>query len=380
MRAMRILRAAFLVVVLVSLLGGCSSQRVIAEFDIAKDGRLITLPVKVANKEYQFLLDTGSTYCGFDATFRPSLGTRIRAKQVMTAAGPRKFDFYNAPEAFLGNIRLEQRYPVVCFDMEMLRCVSGLEFRGILGMSVLGNYVVQVDFDRGKLRLLEPKGVAHPEWGEHVPIVVNRLLLPSVRGEVSGGIEDTFILDTGACGADRLREDLFEQIVGQCNLKTSETLVETMGGTLRSCEARVPAVSVGPLECKDLIFDKAHASKLGLGWFSRFRVTFDFPCRRLYLKKSARFRRPSETDMSGLYLFRVNGQVRVYATEKNSPADSAGVRAKDVIHAVNGIPSADLDLHGIRLLLRAGDKKKITLSIQRGDEQKTIALKLRKQI
>jgi hypothetical protein len=377
---MRTVRAAFLVVVLVSLLGGCSSQRVIAEFDIAKNGRLITLPVKVGGKEYQFLLDTGSNCCGFDATFRPSLGTRIRAREVITAAGPRTLDFYNAPEAFLGNIRLEQRYPVACFDIEMLRCVSDLEIRGIIGMSVLGNYVVQVDFDRGKLRLLEPEGVGHPEWGEHVPIVRNRLSLPSVRGELSGGIEDTFILDTGVSGAGDLREDLFEQIVRQDNLKTSETLVETMGGTLRRSEARVPGVSIGGVACKDLIFHKSDASKLGLGWFSRFRVTFDFPCRRLYLKTSAGFRRPSEANMSGLYLFRVNGQVKVHSTARNSPAASAGVRAKDVIHAVDGIPSADLDLRGIRLLLNAGDKKKITLSIQRGDEEKTIALKLRKQI
>ncbi len=144
--------------------------------------------------------------------------------------------------------------------------------------------------------------------------------------------------------------------------------------------ARTPVVSVGDMACENLILGKGNESRLGLGWFSRFRVTFDFPCRRLYLAKSNGFDRPDEADMSGLHLLYVDGQVLVHSVDKSSPGANAGVRPGDVIQEVNGLPAGDWDPHATRLLLRAGDKKKVTLTILRGGKDKTLTLELKKQI
>ncbi len=198
--------------------GGCASQNVIVEFDIPKNGRMITLPVQIAGKEYQFLLDTGATYCVLDESFRSSLGKPIKTVKVHSARKPVDLQFYHSPEISLGGVKLKKTGPVACADLEMLRRVTGLNFHGFIGMSVLGQYVVQIDFDSGKLRLIESKGVAHPEWGQHLSISRGPGGGSMLTGILPGGIDESFILDTGWDGAGGLRKDLFDQIVSEGNL------------------------------------------------------------------------------------------------------------------------------------------------------------------
>ncbi len=362
------------------ILGGCASQKVIAEFDIPKNGRFITLPVQIAGKEYQFIVDTGATYCVLDETFRPSLGKAIKTMKVQTAGKPVDLQFYHSPEAYLGNVKLKPFGPVACADLEMLRRVTGLDFHGIIGMRVLGRYVVQIDFDRGKLKLIEPKGVAHPEWGQHVPISRSRGGEPTLKVQLPGDIIETFVVDTGCNSAGDLRKDIFAQVVREADLDTAETLCETVGSTFRSSMARIPKISIGNLTCRGLIFGEGNWSRLGLCWLLRFQVTFDFSCRRLYLKKGRQFERIREANMSGLHLIYIDAQVVVHSLETDSPASNAGVLAKDVIVAINGTLVSDLGFHTTSRLLRAGDKKKITLKVQRGEKELPITFELKKRI
>ncbi len=353
---------------------------VIAEFDIAKEGRLILLPVRFEGKTYQFLLDTGSSVCVFDESFRDRLGQPTKTGKVKTAGEPRKFKVYTAPEAFLGPLNLKESKSVICLDMKMLRQVTGLEIRGIVGMSVLRKHVLQIDFDRGKLALLKPDYLKHSEWGHAVPIRFNKLKMPIVTARMPANIKADFMVDTGNNGSGSLVKPLFDYVVEEKNLETAEGLLETAAGTVRKREARIANVTVGQFTCKNLIISEGNFYMLGLGWLRRFRVTFDFHNGKMYLKKAFQFNQPDETDMSGLHILRIKDKTVVHSVDKSTPATQAGIQAKDVILTVNGKPAASCEMWGLRRLLCSGDKKKITMTIQRGKKKMTVTFLLKKQI
>lgn len=351
---------------------------VIAEFDIAKEGRFILLPVRFEGKTYQFLLDTGASICFFDEPFRERLGRPVRTTTV-DVGETRKSKVYTAPEAFLGPLNLKESKSVMCFDMKMLRQVMGLEMRGVIGMSVLCKYVLQIDFDRGKLLLLDPDYRKHPEWGSAVPIRFHKGV-PVVVARMPASIKADFLVDTGYGGSGNLTKPLFDYIVEEKNLKTTEGFTETIAGTARKRFAKIAHISVGKFTCRDFTIGEGNHYVLGLGWLRRFRVTFDFHNGKMYLKKGARFDQPDEEDMSGLACLRIDGKTVVHSVDKNSPAAQAGIRAKDVILTVNGEPAASYEMWELRRLMRSGDKKKIKMTIQRGKKKMTVTFLLKKRI
>ena len=93
------IRTSRKVVLLLSFLffaGGCAdepestsdapaNQKVFAEFKIAKGGDPILLPVTFKEKEYLFLLDTGSSHTAFDTSFKHELGEVKKVEKGLSA-------------------------------------------------------------------------------------------------------------------------------------------------------------------------------------------------------------------------------------------------------------------------------------------------------
>ena len=100
---------------------------------------------------------------------------------------------------------------------------------------------------------------------------------------------------------------------------------------------------------------------------SRHIVTFDFPNSKVYFKKGKEFDKVDETDMSGLHLLRISGKTVVYSVDEDSHAHKAGIRANDIILKVGNKEASEYDMWKLRRLLMSGDKKKVVMTIKRGD-------------
>ena len=85
-------------------------------------------------------------------------------------------------------------------------------------------------------------------------------------------------------------------------IKTSEILLATASGVIRSREARISNLSVESFEYQDLIFGEGNWSYLGLSFLSRHIVTFDFPNSRMYLKKGKEFNYLIAVMMAGMLI------------------------------------------------------------------------------
>jgi hypothetical protein len=84
--------------------------------------------------------------------------------------------------------------------------------------------------------------------------------------------------------------------------------------------------------------------------------------------------------MSGLHLWRLEGRTAVHSVDKRSPAEAAGIRPEDVVLKAGETSATEMDIEDLRDLLKSGDGKEIRMTIKRGEEEKAVTFKLKKQI
>lgn len=359
-----------------------AAPKVLAEFDVAKDGESVIVPVRLDGREYPFLLDTAASLTVFDTSLRSKLGPVRKTVQAATASGKvRRLELFDPPTASWGPVKLENAGPVACVDLKLFRHILGRDLRGVLGFAAMKRHVVQIDFDGGKLRLMAPVGrVRRPEWGVALNIDTGRYGLPRAALAVGKRQGLSCLLDTGMQGAGEMPPVLFNDCVKQFNLKTAERLAAGAGSVFKHRSARIPEVRIGPLRYKGLIFDESPRLAVGLGVLSRHLVTFDFPNGRLYLKPGRHFNRTDEIEMSGLALVRRPAGTVAFAVRGGSPAKQAGVKPKDLILTVNGKPAGNYTMGELKKLMRSSHGRKITMAIRRGAQDLGVEFFLAKRI
>jgi predicted aspartyl protease len=359
---------------------GLVDQRILAEFTIEKGGDFILLPVDFKGKEYSFVLDTGCSHTVFDSSLKHELGDVKRIERGLTAGGLMAYEMYDAPAAFLGPFNMQDCDEIFCIDFRMLSYIQGKRISGVIGMNFLRKYAVQIDFDKGVLSFLRPIRGQNPDWGEELEVNYDSLGVPHIMGNIHDGIKVNFVIDTGDSSSGALEGKIFDDIISRKKIKTSETLVATASGTIRLRETRITNLRVGSFEYQDLIFCEGIFSCLGLSFLSRHLVTLDFQNNRIYLKKGNDFKKIDETDMSGLHLIRISNKTIVHSVDEGSSAWKAGVRAKDVILKIGDKDVNEYEMWEIRDLKKSGDKRKIAMTIKRGNDIKEISFMLEKKI
>ena len=354
------------------------SDGVIAEFAINGQDDIF-VPVVFKGIERNFVLDTGATHTVFDVAFRGYLGDPVQSKIVVTAGDPIQMKLYHAPEAWVGPLNLKQAEMVLCLDLKMLSMVGGKRIDGILGMNFLKRYIVRIDFDDGKLILLDPKTLPTPSWGQPTVIRWARPGWFFVQAQILNR-ETAMLIDTGYNVTGMLQTELFEYVLEAQQTETASVLGETAAGTVSRRQIRVQGLTVSSMEYSDVIISEGNCNMLGLEFLARHIVTLDFPRGRMYLKKGKQFDRLDEADMSGLHILKVDGKVVVHSVDKESPAQKAQIEAQDIILTVNSQSAADMDIFVLRNLLQSGDKKKIDMTIKHGGTKKTVSFLLKKKI
>jgi hypothetical protein len=366
-----------------------SPPKLLAEFDMPRDGSLVTVPVTFDGQTYRFLVDTGSRFTTFDASFAPKLGKLKGELEGRKASGEEtKIRIFYAPQAKLGPLDMQFGGQVICLDLTELRDLSGLDVQGVIGMGMLRRYGLQFDIDAGKLRFYEPFEGAQPQWGEPVALRLQDAT-PMVVGTFGEKYRTIFAIHTGYEYGGAMGRRLFDSL-RQSKVITKVTrsmLAETLSSGEgndghESLAARVNDLRIGPFTHNGLIFDRSRqvSSLLGMGWLSRYNATFDFRNSRLYLNKSHRFDAVDQMDMSGLHLIQHEKGAEVHAVDPDSPASKAGIKAGDIILKLDEQWVVKMPLAETRKLLRSGDGKTLTVIFQRGEQGYRTPLTLKQQI
>jgi hypothetical protein len=348
------------------------------------DGVMIRVPVSAFGKTLYFLLDSGFTCSALDTRYEPFLGESIDTYRGDSPLGTASsLPVFPGPRLSLAAkpLRLDK---VVCLDLQLPRLITGHSCDGVLGMDFLSQSIVSLDFDKEIMYL---DGTVPHDLKENftaVPLKRSSIYY-SVDVMVDHSRPLTLMVDTGDNSSISLNATDWQSVFGS---NTATGITATVGDVANQIKPSkigvIENLTIGGLRYTNLhatfIGNPRSPSHLGLGFFKRHEVTFDFPNKMLYLKPGERFALADKEDMSGLHLLREGDMTVVYSVDTESPADHCGVKPEDVILSLNGQNASTLTMRSIRRVLKSAAGEKIALEIKRRDKVLKMAFTLKNAI
>jgi predicted aspartyl protease len=245
--------------------------------------------------------------------------------------------------------------------------VEGLTLGGMLGCEFLERFVVEFDYGRREMTLIEPTRFdASLRRAAGVPLPMNFYThMPQVSGTFEG-IDARFNIDTGARSDVSLTTPFVERARLRDRYPPGITITEGWGagGPARAYVVRARQMTFGPVEMTGLIAalsvakggvmaDDGFEGNVGSGLLKRFVVTFDYANETIYFR---RLQKPdadtSRFDRTGMWLNLAWGGMQVMDVAVEGPAAQAGIRAGDLITDIGDVKVTRQTLSEVRRLLK----------------------------
>jgi hypothetical protein len=120
--------------------------------DAGRGGHLVVM-VRFDGKDLPFIVDTGSSSSCLDTSLESKLGEPVGTEIINQWGKHTRKMVYTMPKLYLGGVELKTGNRVLTSNLKQLPFVSDHPIMGMLGIDVLGNYCIQLDFGANKLRL-----------------------------------------------------------------------------------------------------------------------------------------------------------------------------------------------------------------------------------
>lgn len=252
------------------------------------DELIITLRLADGEK-LPFIVDSGSPATLFYKPLEPKLGKRLDSGTFWNFGVNQDLGVYAAPKLYLGNVLLTMAGTNVgTIDPQKLSSdqPSDAPSMGILGMDVLGNYCIQLDFAAGKMRFLNDERADKKAWGQLIPLKDFDNGCFFINDNLAGVQGSGSEIDTGCNFCGWLTPELFQQWTNQAQL-SSPVKVHSPNGVLQG-EA-YHDLDLHATDEKSVLRNTAGTefNGIGLGVLSQNLVTLDFPKRAMYLKRTS---------------------------------------------------------------------------------------------
>ena len=277
---------------------------------------------------------------------------------------------------------------------------TGRRADGLIGKDFLERFVVEIDYQTGRMNLYDPSKYVYSGTGTSLPITLAEG--PIIEARIAmpgrGSLPCRLLVDAPFTGTLSFSRPFVEKhrLLDAATALTPQLLKSKMrgvGGESLTYIGRVGSLTVGPHSFERPIAEFCLAEGgtlarsdidglIGAEILRRFRVIFDFPHLRMILEPGDALKDPFEHDMSGLEVRAVAPELKSFAVRRvheGSPAAQAGVQVGDTITMINGSPTQGLTLPEIREYLRVSGRE-IRLTVTRGTEQKDFVFVLRRLI
>lgn len=347
-----------------------------------------------------FILDTGDKLAIIDLDRARELGLSFHGEVKGAGAGAAVVTGFLVEGASLtvpGLDGFAQPVPLA-FPLRALAGALGSDIDGIFGIDFLQEFVAELDYQAGLLRLHEKSGFQYSGSGESIPIELDSNGHPTVIAEVtpSGGepLSARFLLDIGSSASLALHGPFVaeHQLLGP-TVKTIRAVGGSgVGGQLQARIGRVQELKIGKFRMAlPLTFfsqDTAGAfartdveGNLGEQILSRFTVILDFDRRRLILEPNRTFDQPFDHPFTGFVLESDGPDHRTFRIAdvlEDSPASEAGIQIGDRLRAVDGRPAAEKSLsEHVDMFERP---ESFDLELERGDATVRVVLRPRQLV
>jgi hypothetical protein len=241
-------------------------------------GKWLVVMLRLDDEELPFVLDTGSADTFLDKSLESKLGKR-RGTTIFPHWGVKhEAGAFAKPELYLEHTPLKQTGRFVFTADWLPKARSGPPIMGVLGMDCLKHYCIQLDFEAGKMRLLDPDGESATGPGKAFPLRFERGRPYIHHPGLLGGPSTSLLIDSGFDGDGGLGSEAFRQVLEQ-RASEADNGVKDLGS--------------GWMFISEVVWDGATYTNLtigeggnliGLRFLARHLVTLNFPKRTMYLK------------------------------------------------------------------------------------------------
>ena len=401
---------------------------------------LIVIPIEINGKKLSFILDSGVTKTIlFNISQNDSIGLKNIEKVVLQGLGkgrPVEALLSKNNKISIKNIENNNEpIYVVLKDGFDLSGKMGITINGIIGYNLLKNFIVKINYSRERIEFINPKlnqikkcnkcEVFPIEFYRKKPYIDVGVQLDTIGSKMTNV---KLLVDSGGSDVAWLFEDSKENIKTP-NLFFNDILGEGLSGVIYGNRSRIPKIKLKSFEIEkptvsflDSVstknarnFKKRNGS-LGAGLLRKFIVWFDYPNKRLILRKNGSFKKGFHYDMSGLeivyngkelvreqeiksyvdnnnnvsqknsinyitsFSYKFKPSFRIKGILKGSPAAEAGLLKNDIITRINNTSTYDLTLEKIIFKLQEKNGKKIKMTIKRNGEKMKFEFRLKKRI
>jgi len=276
---------------------------------------------------------------------------------------------------------------------------TGVNIHGILGADFFRRFVVQINYRKRKIKLIDPARFKRPgKKFKEVDLQISRNK-PYINTITETSPDTTanlrLLLDTGAS----LPLMLFTSTHPDLNVPDNvirSTIGMGLGGSIEGYLGRVHEFDLGGFKFGEVITNfqdvipqmdtvlmRRRNGLVGNVILSRFTIYIDYIKNKLYLNPNKEFSRQFKYDLSGITLIAGGknfNEFSVLRVLKGSAADDAGIQAGDKILRVNNLSSTLLSFPGILSKLRKKPGKTVRLVVLREGERLKYSFKLREII
>ncbi|OGF16628.1 MAG: hypothetical protein A2W00_02230 [Candidatus Eisenbacteria bacterium RBG_16_71_46] len=259
---------------------------------------------------------------------------------------------------------------------------------GVLGFNFIHQFVNEIDYDAGALTLYDPATFEYRGPGAAIPMTLAGTV-PAVRMTLDGRYDGDFRVDVGSSATLDLHTPFVEKhgLLGKVG-RTIEITGGGFGGTFQSRLCRMDSLRIGPYAWErplvglsaattGALASEDYAGNVGNQILDRFKCTFDYEHRRLYLEPGSRYRATDRFSRAGMQLARFGDTVQVMQVIPGSPAEKAGLEQGDVVTAIDGKPVLSYTPDSLLPLLEQGRVgSRVRFEVLRGGKSSTLKLKL----
>ena len=321
----------------------------------------------------EFILDTGASLSLLDQDYAYAIGLQVEgdaALEGIAESGAVRF-------ARVGSIALAgpdsaqatlQNFRVALTDLaEGGPYMLWKKPRGILGADFLSRFVVEIDYDRHLVTLYDPATFHYAGEGAAVPFQLSGNC-PIVDMAVNGSCSGKFLVDVGNSFYFTIHGSMVRgcHLIGEKRRHEVEVEGGGLGGGFSATLCRLDSLTLGPytwtepvaalaLHTHGGIGSQEISGNIGNSVLERFKCTFDYPRRTLYLEPGHRFPQRDGVSRFGALFVRVGPRVYAGNILTGSAAYEAGLRWYDEIVAVDGKPLESWTREEVDQMLESGE-------------------------
>ncbi|MGE8512892.1 MAG: PDZ domain-containing protein [Chryseobacterium culicis] len=396
---------------------------------------LIFIPINVNGAELTFLLDTGvSETILFSLENKEVKLSNVEKVKFSGLGGSLSIDGLKS-ERNMGKIGDEivntSMSLYIILDEEFnISSHVGIPVNGVIGYQFFKDHPVYIDYISKKLTVYENSDFLKKKVRkfEEFPITIERDKPYLYAGvEMTNEKKDSkLLIDLGNNDAIWLFPTLIKNFVyNRPNI--DDFLGRGFNGDILGKRSRIHNFYLGsfkfekPLTAMPDEYSIQHVTlvenrkgSVGSEIMRRFTVAFDYPAKKLYLKKNRFFNDPFHFNMSGLdfkqdglewqqdkitietqksatvvnevykdafqYKFSLKPIFSIAGVRKDSPAYEAGLKKDDRILSINGDLTSEMTLEKIVEIMKSSEGRNITMIIQRKNERLTVRFTLQDPI